>query len=89
MFRFAKNVAAALALSGLVLSQPALAVRSSESLPAPGAKVTGKVQRMGSVVGSNEQFVGVPIVGVFIGIAIVISVIAVVASDSNEAKSPG
>ena len=83
MFRFAKNAMAVLALTGLVLSQPALAVRSSESLPAAGAKVTN-VGRAGSPVSSNEQLAGIPTLGWVIGGLIIIGVIIIIATDNND-----
>jgi hypothetical protein len=86
MFRFVKNATAALALTGLVLSQPALAVRSSESLPSVGAKVTS-VNRAGSSVTSTEDFRGIPVLGWVISLIIVAGVIIIIASDNND--SPG
>jgi len=89
MFRIAKNAAAALALTGLVLSQPAMAVRSSESLPAQGAKVSGAV-RLGTPVRNSEDVAGVPVVGLLIAGLVVIATIAIIASDNkNKNKSPG
>jgi hypothetical protein len=88
MFRFAKNASAALALAGLLLSQPAMAVRSAESLPAPGAKVSA-VGRVASPVRSSDQLVGVPIIAWVIAGAVIIATIAIVASDKNNKKSPG
>lgn len=89
MFRFAKNAAAALALTGLVLSQPAMAVRSSESLPAPGAKVSG-VARVGAPVGQTEKLTGVPTLGVLIALLVAAGVIVIVLSDNkNHHRSPG
>jgi hypothetical protein len=86
MFRIAKNAAAALALTGLALSQPALAVRSAESLPAAGAKVTS-VNRAGSPVTSSEDFRAIPVFGWVLGALIVIGVIIIIATDNND--SPG
>ena len=88
MFRFAKNATAALALTGLVLSQPALAVRSSESLPAPGAKMT-KAKRIGSPVGASDQFAAIPVIGWVIGGIIIIGTIIIIADDNNNNDSPG
>jgi hypothetical protein len=85
MFRFAKNATAALALTGLVLSQPAMAVRSSESLPAMGAKVTS-VNRSGSPTRSSEDLT-MPVYGWVLGAFIVIGVIIIIATDNND--SPG
>jgi hypothetical protein len=86
MFRFTKNAAAALALTGLVLSQPAMAVRSSESLPAVGAKVTS-VNRAGSPARSSEDLRAVPVFGWVLGALVVIGVILIIANDNND--SPG
>jgi hypothetical protein len=81
---------AALALSGLALSQPAMAVRSSESLPAPGAKVQGLGNRVGSPVKKSEEFVGIPIVALLIAGVVIISTIVIVAKDNNNSnQSPG
>jgi hypothetical protein len=87
MFRFAKNATVAVALAGLVLAQPAMAVRSADALPAPGAKVMA-VGHVGSPVRSSEQLGGVPVIGWVIAGAVVIAVIAIVASDKHK-KSPG
>jgi len=87
MFRFTKNAAAAVALAGLVVSQPALAVRSAESLPAPGAKVAA-MGRVGSPVRSSEQLVGVPVIAWIIVAGVLIAVVTIVSSDKGH-KSPG
>ena len=88
MFRFAKNAAAALALSGLVLSQPALAVRSYESLPSASAKA-GAVDRVGSAR-TSESLVGVPTFGFVLAALIAAGVLIVVVSDNkNHHQSPG
>jgi hypothetical protein len=86
MFRFAKNAMAALALTGLVLSQPALAVRSAESLPSVGAKVTS-ANRTASPVRSNEEFAGIPTLGWVISFIIVAGVLIIIFTDNND--SPG
>jgi len=89
MFRIAKNAMAALALTGLVLSQPALAVRSSESLPAPGAKVSG-VGRIGTPVRQSEEIVGIPVVGLILGGLILIGAFFLIIDDNNNNnQSPG
>jgi hypothetical protein len=89
MFRIAKNAAAALALTGLVLSQPALAVRSSESLPAQGAKVSGAV-RIGTPVKKSDDLVGVPAIGLIIAGLVVLAAVVIVAKDNqNDNVSPG
>jgi hypothetical protein len=89
MFRIAKNAAAALALTGLVLSQPAMAVRSSDSLPAQGAKVSGAI-RLGTPVNKSEELAGVPAVGLIIAGLVVIAAIVIVAKDNKDKnKSPG
>jgi len=90
MFRIAKNAMAALALTGLVLSQPALAVRSSESLPAPGAKVSGMAGRVGSPIRKSDELVGVPFVAIAIAGAVILATILIVASDNKKKnESPG
>jgi len=90
MFRIAKNAMAALALTGLVLSQPALAVRSSESLPAPGAKVSGVVGRIGTPVRQSEEIAGIPTFGWLLAGLIFIGAIVIVANDNNNNnQSPG
>ena len=89
MFRIAKNAMAAVALTGLVLSQPAMAVRSSESLPAAGAKILGVGSRVGTPVKTSEDFVGVPIIAIVIAGAVVLGTVLIVASDKKHNKSPG
>jgi hypothetical protein len=89
MFRTVKNATAALALAGLAISQPALAVRSSDSLPAPGAQVSHVNSRVGTPVGHTEHVAGVSTFGWVLGLLIVAGTIAIVASDNGHAKSPG
>ena len=90
MFRIAKNAAAALALSGLVLSQPAMAVRSSESLPAPGAKVMSIGSRVGTPTKNSDEFVGIPILALVIAGVVVLSTVLIVSKDNkNHNTSPG
>jgi hypothetical protein len=89
MFRIAKNAMAAIALTGLVLSQPAMAVRSSESLPAPGAKVLALGNRAGTPIKKSEDFVGVPIIAIVIAGAVVLATILIIAKDKHGNKSPG
>jgi|SwirhisoilCB1_FD_contig_31_1231571_length_313_multi_9_in_0_out_0_1 hypothetical protein len=90
MFRTVKNATAALALAGLVISQPAMAVRSSDSLPAPGVQASHVNSRVGTPVGKSEQLAGSSTFGWVIGLVIVAAVIAIVASDSHHHnKSPG
>ena len=90
MFRFAKNAAAVIALSGLVLSQPAMAVRSSESLPAPGAKISSQVGRIGTPIGHAEHAAGVPAIGVVLGLLAASGLILlVVHGNNNHNRSPG
>lgn len=89
MFRTVKNATAALALAGLVISQPALAVRSSDSLPAPGVQVSHVNSRVGTPVGQSEHVAGVSTIGWVLGLLIVVGTIAIVASDHNHTKSPG
>jgi hypothetical protein len=86
MFRFAKNAATALALASLAISQPALAIRSSESLPSVGAKAT-RLNRTGSPDSSNERLTGIPTLGWVLGALIVIGVIAIIASDNNDSPA--
>jgi len=88
MFRFAKNAAVAIALTGLALSQPALATRSAESLPAVGAKVSN-VGRVGSPVRSSDQLVGIPVIAWLIAGLVIAGTIIIIADDNNNAKSPG
>lgn len=90
MFRFAKNATAALALTGLVLSQPAMAVRSSESLPSPGAKVSGVASRVGTPARKSDNFVGIPVFGLVIAGLVVVAATALAVSDKkNHNQSPG
>jgi hypothetical protein len=87
MFRTVKNVTASLALMGLVIAQPALAVRSSESLPSANV---AHVDRVGTPMGSVQSDVrGHPAYGWLIGGIIVAAVIAIIISDHHENKSPG
>jgi hypothetical protein len=87
MFRTIRNITAAVALTGLVISQPALAVRSSDSLPSASA---GHVDRVGTPVGRvHSDVAGHPAYGWLIGGVIAIAVIAIIASDNHEDKSPG
>ena len=89
MFRFTKNAMAALALSGLVLSQPALAVRSSDALPAAGAKVAAQA-RVGTPIGHSEQFAGGAALGWILGAVVAAAVLVIVVSDNkNHNRSPG
>lgn len=83
---FVKNATASLALAGLVLSQPALAAGPAHALPSSGA--TTKTGRVSSGLGAHENIAGFPIVGVILALAITAAIIAVIASDSSESKSP-
>ena len=87
MFRNLKNATASLALIGLVISQPAMAVRSSDSLPS--AKVSHVESRVGTPVGHVQDVAGRPVYGWLIGGVIVAAVIAIIVSDHHENKSPG
>jgi hypothetical protein len=87
MFRTIKNAAASVALMGLVISQPAMAVRSSDSLPS--AKVSHVESRVGTPVGNVQDVRGHPAYGWLIGGVIFAVVLAVIISDHNENKSPG
>lgn len=87
MIRLIKNAAAAIALTGLVLAQPAMAVRSSESLPAPGAKVTGVAARVGSPVGATDKLTGIPTFGWLLAALVAVGVIVIINNDN--ADSPG
>ena len=89
MFRIAKNAALAFALTGMVLSQPALAVRSSDSLPAPGVKVSSATTRVGSPVRKSEDIAGIPTIGLFITAALVLATALIISKDNNENNSPG
>jgi hypothetical protein len=87
MFRTVKNAAASVALMGLVISQPAMAVRSSDSLPS--THVTHVESRVGTPVGNVDSVRGHPVYGWLIGGVIFAAVLAIVISDHNENKSPG
>jgi len=89
MFRFAKNAAASVALAGLVLSSPAMAVRSSESLPAPGAKISAVQARTGTSLGQSEHVSGVPTFGWVIALLIVIGALIIILDDNHHHHSPG
>ena len=90
MFRFAKNATAAIALTGLVISQPAFATRSSEALPAPGAQVSVPMARVGTPIGRSQDLAGVPAVGIVIGLIVVIGGLVIILDDNkNHNKSPG
>jgi hypothetical protein len=90
MFRIAKNAMAALALSGLVLSQPALAVRSSDSLPSPGVKVSGAATRVGTPMTKSDGLVGIPVIGLVVAGGVIIATILIVAKDKKKSnQSPG
>jgi len=87
MFRTVKNITAAVALTGLAISQPALAVRSSDSLPSASAT---HADRVGTPVGRVQSDVaGHPAYGWLIGGVIAAAVIAIIISDHHEDKSPG
>ena len=89
MLRFIKNAMAAFALSGLVLSQPALAVRSADSLPGSGAKVAAQA-RVGTPIGHSENFAGNVALGWILGAVIAATVLVVVVHDNkNHNRSPG
>jgi hypothetical protein len=90
MFRIAKNAMAAIALAGLVVAQPAMAVRSSDSLPAPGAKVSGVASRVGTPVGQSEQLHGIPTFGWLIALLIAAGALIIILDDNkNHHHSPG
>lgn len=89
MFSVVKNAVAAAALVGLVASQPALAVRSADSLPAPGAKIAALPSRVASPVKSSDELVGIPAIGFVIGALIFAAVVVAIATDKNHDKSPG
>lgn len=91
-----RNVAATLALAGLVLSQPAAAERSGESLPAPGAKVSLPQARVGSKVNKSEDIVGTTgfIIAAIVGVSVVSLIVAATKGkhegDNNpDVQSPG
>lgn len=97
MNRMVRNVAATLALFGLVASQQALAVRSADSLPAPGAKVSiPQGQRVGSPVVAANPLHGTN--GFVIGSIAIVSIVALLLAatvgkhdgDNNpDTRSPG
>jgi hypothetical protein len=90
MSRFVNKAAAVFALTGLVLSQPAFAVRSYESLPTTSANAAGHIGRVSSRVGSTEEVAGVPTIGILLALGIVIAAGVIIAGDSNHNnKSPG
>lgn len=80
MFRIAKNAAGALALAGLVLSQPALAVRSSESLPASGARLSSDADSSGK----SESLTGIATLGWVLALVVVAGVVLIIANDDNN-----
>jgi hypothetical protein len=52
-----KALLASLAVSSLVLAQPAAAAtRSYESMPAAGVQASAAVDRTGAAIGENEKF---------------------------------
>lgn len=57
MIRTFRNAAVSLAVAGLVVAQPAMAVRSSDSLPTTGAKLTVPA-RLGSKASTAEDLHG-------------------------------
>ena len=81
MIRMVRNVAATLAIASLAGAQPALAVRSSDSLPVAGAKVAApEGQRVGSRVGEVEGLNGdarfwVPAITITATIAILLALL--------------
>ena len=81
MNRLVRNVASTLAIASLAFAQPALAVRSSESLPAAHAQVNAPVgQRVGSRVGEAEGLNGdarfwVPAVAITATVAILLALL--------------
>lgn len=89
MFRTIKNAAAAFALVGLAMSQPAMAVRSADSLPAPGAHVSHVDGRVGTPMGRVGDVAGHPAYGYVIAAVVAAAVLAIILSDHHENKSPG
>jgi hypothetical protein len=89
MFRTVKNATASIALIGLALSQPAMAVRSADSLPAAGASVSHTDSRVGTPLGRVDGVAGHPAYGYVIAALIAAAVLAIVISDHHENKSPG
>jgi len=89
MFRTIKNATASLALIGLVVSQPAFAVRSADSLPTASASVSHVDGRVGTPMGRVGDVAGHPAYGYVIAALIAAAVLAIVLSDHHENKSPG
>lgn len=78
MFGIAKNLVVAIALTGLVLSRPALVVRSS-----------GEVGRVGTPAAKAQQLAGLPTIGGIIAAAVTVAVLAIVISeDKNYNRGP-
>jgi hypothetical protein len=85
MIRVARNLAFSLAAAGLVIAQPAMAVRSADSLPAPGAKVTAVAGLRGaSPVGQSEQLKGNYVVQSVILFLIIGGIVALSVSGHNH-----
>ena len=87
MFRTVTHVSAALALWGLVLAQPALAGRSSDSLPVQGARVTAVNSRVGTPIGVSDHAAST--VGSFVAGGIGIATLIIILTDKHHNKSPG
>jgi len=85
MFRSVKNAAAVVAAFGLVLAQPAMATRSTESLPSATAKIDAK--RVGSKVTDSEQLQGLSWIAILIALGVAIGVLVQVSDNQND--SPG
>ena len=81
-----KTLLATLAVSALVLSQPAAAAtRSFESVPAQGAKSAVAAERLGSITSESEEVAGRNIWLILVVFGIVAAIIAA----TTGSKSPG
>ncbi len=89
MFRTTKKVTASLVLIGLVMSQPAMAVRSADSLPSPGASIAHVNARVGTPMGRVQNVAGHPAYGYIIAALIAAATLAIILSDHHHHKSPG
>ncbi len=90
MFRPIKTTICAIAATSLAVAQPAMATRSAESLPAPGAKVTAMAgQRGASSLSQSEQLHGNNTVLVAVVLGVIIGIIILATHGHNHNHSPG